>query len=72
MTVSLLLQILIITSVLTIYVLSTEYSDNFYVNFTVNIGVGNTKSFIIEVYPTWAPIGAERFKELVNQNFFTG
>ena len=32
---------------------------------------GETGSFVMEVHPDWAPLGAARMKELVEQNFFS-
>jgi len=32
---------------------------------------GQTGSFVMEVHPDWAPLGAGRMKELVEQNFFS-
>jgi peptidyl-prolyl cis-trans isomerase A (cyclophilin A) len=40
------------------------------VTFNVNLAEGKTGSFVIEVHPEWAPIGAARFEELVAANFF--
>jgi cyclophilin family peptidyl-prolyl cis-trans isomerase len=31
---------------------------------------GETGSFVMEVHPDWAPLGAARMKELVDQKFF--
>ena len=41
--------------------------------FTVNLAPGAPKeSFTVEVHPEWAPLGAARFQELVEANFFPG
>jgi peptidyl-prolyl cis-trans isomerase A (cyclophilin A) len=37
-----------------------------------NGGPENEGSFVMEVHTSWAPLGAARFKELVESNFFTG
>lgn len=37
-----------------------------------NTGPENEGSFVMEVHNDWAPLGAARFKELVETNFFTG
>eukprot|EP01038_Epipyxis_sp_PR26KG_P015383 gene15383-20743_t len=52
-------------------VLKNNLETSFKVNMTVmsTIGVG---SVIIEVYPKWAPLGAKRFYELVNNHYFDG
>jgi len=36
-----------------------------------NLDGGGTGQFTVEVHPEWAPLGAARFTELVQQNFFT-
>ncbi len=42
-----------------------EVSESYQVAFETTAG-----DFVIEVYPDWAPIGAERFRELVEAEFF--
>ncbi|CAE7839258.1 rotA [Symbiodinium microadriaticum] len=44
--------------------------DSFLVKFSVNFGLKQKDSFFLRVHPSWAPLGAERFKELVEENFF--
>lgn len=44
---------------------STENADVFQVKFETSKG-----DFIVEVHPDWAPRGAARFKELVEETFF--
>jgi cyclophilin family peptidyl-prolyl cis-trans isomerase len=47
--------------------------DPFNVEFSVNLAPGKVDSFVITVHPEWAPLGAARFKELVdNSDFFQG
>mmetsp|Transcript_151764 Transcript_151764/g.486950 ORF Transcript_151764/g.486950 Transcript_151764/m.486950 type:complete len:300 (+) Transcript_151764:93-992(+) len=36
-----------------------------------NLDGGSTGSFTVLVHPDWAPVGAQRFSELVKQNFFS-
>ena len=43
----------------------------FRVKFDVSVPTGDA-SFIMNVEPQWAPIGAARFKELVQSKFFDG
>ena len=40
-------------------------ADNYRVKFETTAG-----NFVVEVHPDWAPIGAERFKELVTSGFY--
>ena len=39
--------------------------------FNVTLPQNAVQTFDIEVHPEWAPLGAKRFGELVNQDFFT-
>merc|ERR1719506_3340427 len=47
-------------------------SEPWSVEFTVSLGSGIQDSFVIDVRPDWAPLGAARFKELIEADFFTG
>eukprot|EP00658_Telonema_sp_P-2_P085493 TRINITY_DN9758_c0_g1_i6.p2 TRINITY_DN9758_c0_g1~~TRINITY_DN9758_c0_g1_i6.p2 ORF type:complete len:189 (-),score=52.83 TRINITY_DN9758_c0_g1_i6:176-742(-) len=40
--------------------------------FTVNLAPGQIDKFVMEVHPEWAPLGAARFEELIDSNFFKG
>lgn len=44
------------------------------VEFDVQLSSGNSKKFTVEVHPEWAPLGAERFLELVDigDNYWKG
>jgi len=42
------------------------------VEFEVNLAPGKQGKFMVEVHPEWAPNGAARFRELLDQNFFKG
>lgn len=42
------------------------------VQFDVQLGPSKTGSFFMEVHPDWAPLGAERFLNLVDGNGPTG
>ena len=46
-------------------------TDPFVVTFDVTLATGKKDSFDLEVQPEWAPLGAARFKELVDEEFFT-
>lgn len=46
--------------------------EPFYVTFDVTLSKGVTDSFELEVHPDWAPLGAARFKEMVEAEFFKG
>lgn len=37
-----------------------------------NLESGGSGRVVVEVHPEWAPVGAQRFAELVEQNFFDG
>jgi len=41
------------------------------VTFDVTLATGKKDSFDLEIQPEWAPLGAARFKELVDAEFFT-
>ncbi len=39
----------------------------------IEVGCSTTKGdIVISVYPQWAPLGAERFIQLVQDDFYTG
>jgi cyclophilin family peptidyl-prolyl cis-trans isomerase len=40
------------------------------VSFDVTLSKGVTDTFVMEVHPDWAPLGAARFKEMLDSNFF--
>lgn len=44
--------------------------DPFLVKFTVNLGQKKKGEIVMEVHPDWAPLGAERMRELVQASFF--
>ena len=46
-------------------------TDPFVVTFDVTLATGKKDSFDLEIQPEWAPLGAARFKELVDEEFFT-
>ena len=46
-------------------------TEPFVVTFDVTLATGKKDSFDLEVQPEWAPLGAARFKELVDEEFFT-
>ena len=46
--------------------------DTFLVDFDVQLAEGVSKSFTVQVHPDWAPLGAARFRELVDSDFFSG
>jgi len=47
-------------------------AETFDVEFLVNLGPGKQDKFVVEVRPDWAPLGATRFKEMVEADFFKG
>jgi len=49
-----------------------EGADAWSVEFTVNLSPGNVDKFVLEVHPDWAPLGAARFRELIEADFFKG
>eukprot|EP00976_Prorocentrum_cordatum_P070627 1179995-Prorocentrum_minimum.AAC.4 len=50
---------------------SAVAEDVFNTTFEVVLSPGNYGKVVIEVHPEWAPIGAARFKKLVEDEFFT-
>jgi len=58
--------------VLTAFIVSSLAAEDssFRVKFDVNLAPKTTESFVIEVYPTWAPLGAARFREIVEEDIW--
>mmetsp|Transcript_9160 Transcript_9160/g.19837 ORF Transcript_9160/g.19837 Transcript_9160/m.19837 type:complete len:290 (-) Transcript_9160:544-1413(-) len=52
--------------------LNCAYSDDFTVQFTVQFEPGHVGEIVVTVREAKAPIGARRFRELVNSRFFDG
>ena len=44
---------------------AVESTTPYQVEFEVTLSKGKKSSFTVEVYPDWAPLGADRFKEIV-------
>ena len=42
--------------------------DSFLVQVDVNLARGKKGSFVLEIHPSWAPLGVERFREIVTEN----
>ena len=51
---------------------SDNASRDFHVEFQVKVRKAETSSFIVHARADWAPIGAERFRTLVESGFFDG
>ena len=66
------IHIAILTLLSVICIISAETDEIYRVKFTVNLGKEKTDYFIIEVHNDWAPIGSNRFYELLNINYFNG
>mmetsp|Transcript_2317 Transcript_2317/g.3236 ORF Transcript_2317/g.3236 Transcript_2317/m.3236 type:complete len:228 (+) Transcript_2317:68-751(+) len=49
---------------------SLEEGESFFVRFDVQLTKQETGSFTLKINPSWAPLGAERFEELVDEDFF--
>eukprot|EP01013_Petalomonas_cantuscygni_P023101 TRINITY_DN44490_c0_g1_i1.p1 TRINITY_DN44490_c0_g1~~TRINITY_DN44490_c0_g1_i1.p1 ORF type:complete len:234 (-),score=43.63 TRINITY_DN44490_c0_g1_i1:313-954(-) len=62
---------LFVVSALTLAAVSVSAEDKPYlVDFSVKLAPGKEGTFTIEVHPEWAPLGAARFKELIDADFF--
>lgn len=46
--------------------------EPYVVTFDVTLAKDQTASFELEVHPDWAPLGAARFKEMIEAEFFKG
>jgi hypothetical protein len=67
------MQPLFISAVIAACALCHAAADPFTVEFSVNIAPGIVDTFEVTVHPEWAPLGAARFKELVDDaDFFKG
>jgi peptidyl-prolyl cis-trans isomerase A (cyclophilin A) len=51
---------------------SSDPSAPFYVDFKIHLGEEQPASFVVEVHPDWAPLGAARFKQLATNGFYEG
>lgn len=54
---------------LVLLVVSVLGDGVFHVEFNVNVQTGPA-SFVVEVHPEWAPLGAARFRELVEAGYY--
>jgi len=59
------------TLLVALYAGVSATDDPFVVTFDVTLATGKKDSFDLEIQPEWAPLGAARFKELVDAEFFT-
>lgn len=57
--------IVMIFVALVVNCIAASEGDTFLVKFNVNLGADKKGFFVLEVHPSWAPLGVERFKELV-------
>ena len=46
--------------------------DRYNVEVDVTLSSGKTGKFVVEVHPDWAPLGAQRFKEIIHAEIWTG
>jgi len=51
-------------------VVSCAAEEVWQAEFTVNLEPGSISTFQVEVHPDWSPLGAARFKELIETDFF--
>lgn len=64
---------LLLTTFLVLSLLSQVIAtdDTFLVRVNVNLARGKKGSFVLEVHPAWAPLGAERMREIVTEDVST-
>ncbi|GAX75314.1 hypothetical protein CEUSTIGMA_g2759.t1 [Chlamydomonas eustigma] len=60
----LLIQIIVAISILNGRGVAGEV-ETYQVEFEINVSQGKTGKFVVEVYPEWAPLGAQRFREII-------
>ena len=46
--------------------------EQYNVEVDVTLSSGKTGKFVVEVHPDWAPLGAQRFKEIIHAEIWTG
>ena len=46
-------------------------ASSYQVEVEVNLSKGNIGKFVVEVYPEWAPLGAARFKEIIEADLWS-
>lgn len=63
---------LLVLFLLSLYDVIGNDPHTFQVEFTVNLGKGQTGTFVVEAHYDWAPLGTTRFLELVKADFFKG
>ncbi|KAJ1445461.1 cyclophilin-like domain-containing protein [Pelagophyceae sp. CCMP2097] len=49
-----------------------DHEPPFQVEFAVQVKRQDARRFVVEVYPSWAPIGARRFGKLIDERFYDG
>ena len=47
-------------------VAATDASSSFKVEFEVKLAKGKEATFVVEVFPDWAPLGAAQFREIIS------
>ena len=56
--------------VLTSFFAASMAADTWKVKFDVEIEAGIEGSFVVEVHPEWAPLGAEQFKKIIDEKLY--
>ena len=57
-------------AILCLFLAGTSAADSYQVEFEVSLSKGVIETFTVEVYPDWAPLGAARFREIVQADIW--
>ena len=70
-------QIMTVTSISCLVLLisvglwGSARGESYQVEFEVSLAKGNIGKFVVEVHPEWAPLGAARFKEIIEADLWS-